>query len=92
MNVFDQEAEILNELVDRLLENDSESNESVDTLERTVNDIIGEIECLGNPSTEETNVEFEVTEQASTRRNTSTDNNIFNESVERNLIHFPTIS
>lgn len=89
LNVFDQEAERLNELVGRLLEeSDSEFNESVDTLERTVNDIIGEIEKLGNLSTEESNVE----EQVSTRRNTSTDDNILSEPVERDLVHFPTLS
>ena len=40
LNVFDQEAKRLMNLVDSLLTHESESDESVDTLERTVNEII----------------------------------------------------
>ena len=90
LNVFDQEATRLSNLVDSLLTHESESDESVDTLERTVNEIIDEIEILGNLSTASNEISLE--SEFSKRKNTSTDNNILNEPVEENLIHFPDIS
>ena len=90
LNVFDQEATRLSNLVDSLLTHESESDESVDTLERTVNEIIDEIEILGNLSTASNEISLE--SEFSKRKNTSTDNNILNEPVEENLIHFPEIS
>ena len=90
LNVFDQEAKRLSNLVDSLLTHESESDESVDTLERTVNEIIDEIEILGNLSTASNEISLE--SEFSKRKNTSTDNNILNEPVEENLIHFPEIS
>ena len=76
--LFDQEVQILNNLVDRLVESVSESNESVDKLENTINDIIEEIR-IGNPSTDSISIilEFEVTsgtKEVSTRRNSTKEN------------------
>ena len=48
LDCFNQEAQDLTNLVQRLLNSDTESEESVDTLERTVNEIIEEINTLGN--------------------------------------------
>ena len=91
LDCFNQEAQNLTNLVQRLLHSDTESEESVDTLERTVNEIIDEINTLGNSP----DSEFEQNksqEETNRRRKTSTDDHILDELIRENLNHFPILN
>ena len=93
LDSFTKEAAKLSDLVDRLVESDSELEDSVETLEKTVNEIIEGIHSLHNSPTDKEELEtFNLSKEVSRRRNTSTNNGILDDPVEVNPIQFPALS